>query len=266
MPDRNSISWNAMIGGYMWNGYVEAALAKARELFDVMSLMNLVIWNSLISGYAHNGMFSEVMDDFTRMQEDGSEPDEVTLVSVAQAGMLDIGREIHERLLKSRIELNEFVVNSLVDMYAKCGDLGNARLVFEEALAKNSATWNRCAHGGLVEEGLESFSKMERYRVKHSVKYYGCLVDLLGRAGRLEDAFNLVKRMPMEPNDAILGSLLGACRTYSDTYMTEKVLEFITELSHHYMLLSNIYAASERWEMAEGMLVAFSVKGSEKIT
>ncbi|KAL1557106.1 Pentatricopeptide repeat superfamily protein [Salvia divinorum] len=305
MGVRNFYVWSVMITGYFKIGDV----VKARELFDGISLRNLVIWNSLISGYAQNRMFSEVMDAFTRMQEDGFEPDEVTLVSVlsacAQAGMLDVGREIHERFLNSRIELNEFVVNSLVDMYAKCGDLGTARLIFEEALAKNSATWNSlitgfavhgrcreaielftrmeessmrpdeitflsvlsgCAHGGLVEEGLESFSKMERYGVKRSVKHYGCLVDLLGRAGRLEDAFNLVKEMPMEPNHTILGSLLGACRTHSDTYMTAKVLEFINELSHHYRLLSNIYAASERWEMAERMRVAFSAKGCEKIT
>ena len=63
---------------------------------------------------------------------------------------MDIGREIHERLLNSRIELNEFVVNSLAGMYAKCGDLGNARLVFEEALAKNSATWNSLITGFAV--------------------------------------------------------------------------------------------------------------------
>ncbi|KAG6408286.1 hypothetical protein SASPL_131291 [Salvia splendens] len=305
MGARNFYVWSVMIKGYFKRGDA----VKAREIFDGISLRNLVIWNSLISGYAQNGMFSEVMDAFTRMQEDGFEPNEVTVVGVlsacAQAGMLDVGREIHERLLNSRIELNEFVVNSLVDMYAKCGDLGTARLIFEEALEKNSATWNSlitgfavhgrcreaielftrmeessmrpdgitflsvlsgCAHGGLVKEGLESFSKMERYGVKRSVKHYGCLVDLLGRAGRLEDALNLVKGMPMEPSDAILGSLLGACKTHSDTYMTTKALEFINEHSHHYRLLSNIYAASERWEMAERMRVAFSATECEKIT
>ncbi|XP_042048166.1 pentatricopeptide repeat-containing protein At3g21470-like [Salvia splendens] len=144
MGARNFYVWLVMITGYFNRGNV----VKARELFDGMSLRNLVIWNSLISGYAHNGMFSEVMGAFTRMQEDGFEPDEFTLVSVLSActlaGMLDIGREIHERLLNSRIELNEFVVNSLVDLCAKCGDLGNARLVFE------GRHWQRTLQLGVV--------------------------------------------------------------------------------------------------------------------
>ncbi|KAH6835248.1 Pentatricopeptide repeat superfamily protein [Perilla frutescens var. hirtella] len=312
MGVRNFYVWSVMITGYFKKGDV----VKAREVFDGMSLRNLVNWNSLISGYAQNGMCEEVMDAFTRMQEEGFEPDEVTLVSVlsacAQTGMLNVGKEIHERIFSSRIELNVFVVNALVDMYAKCGDLGTARLIFEEALVKNSATWNSlitgfaihgqcgmaieffsrmeesgmkpdevtflsvlsaCAHGGLVEEGLESFSKMWKYGVKHNIKHYGCLVDLLGRAGRLQDAFNLVRGMPMEPNDTVLGALLGSCRTHSGTTMTENVLEFIRELSDHssneddhYLLLSNIYAASERWEMAERVRIAFSARGSVKTT
>ncbi|KAL0438305.1 UNVERIFIED_CONTAM: putative pentatricopeptide repeat-containing protein [Sesamum latifolium] len=114
---------------------------------------------------------------------------------------------------------------------------------------------------------------MEKYGLTANIKHYGCLVDLLGRAGKLQDAFNLVKEMPMAPNDRVLGALLGACRIHSDTFMAENVLELVSKLnsyrvSHddtHYLLLSNIYAASERWEMAEGMRVVFSARGSKKI-
>lgn len=308
MVVKNFYVWSIMITGYFKKGDV----VKARTVFDGMNVRNLVNWNALISGYAQNGMFEDVMDAYTRMQEEGFEPDEVTLVGVlsacAQKGMLDVGREIHEKILNSRIESNEFIVNALVDMYAKCGDLETARLIFEGASVKTSASWNSliigfaihgrsreatelfrrmeesyvkpdeitflsvlsaCVHGGLVKEGLGSFSKMERYGVRHNIKHYGCLVDLLGRAGRLEDAFKLVKAMPMEPNDTVLGSLLGACRIHSDSIMTENVLKFISEISHddaHYLLLSSIYAASERWEMAERMRVAFKAKGYEKTT
>nr|AYM00732.1 pentatricopeptide repeat protein [Salvia miltiorrhiza] len=307
MGTRNFYAWSVMIKGYFKRGDA----VRAREVFDGMSLRNLVIWNSLISGYAQNGMFGEAMDAFTMMQEDGFEPDEVTLVSVlsacAQAGMLDVGRGIHERLLRSLIETNVFLLNALIDMYAKCGELETARGIFEKAKGRTSASWNSlitgfavqgrcreavelftlmeedtsvrpdeitflsvlsaCAHGGLVEEGLESFSKMEMYGVRRSVKHYGCLVDLLGRAGRLEDALELVKGMPVEANDTVLGALLGACRIHSDTYMAEKVVEFIAEASdHHYLLLSNIYAACERWETAESMRLAFSGTGSQKTT
>ncbi|KAL8459357.1 hypothetical protein ACS0TY_036734 [Phlomoides rotata] len=311
MTERNLYAWSVMITGYFKKGDVE----KAREIFDGMSVRNLVNWNSLISGYAQNGLCREAYNAFRKMQEEGLEPDEVTLASVlsacAQSGMFDVGKEIHESIIKNRIELNEFVVNGLVDMYAKCGDIISARLIFEGTLVKNDATWNSlitgfaihgkcreaiefftrmeesgvkpnevtflsvlsaCAHGGLVEEGLEVFAKMEKYGLKPNIKHYGCLVDVLGRSGKLQEAFDLMKEMPMAPNETVLGALLGACRIHSDSIMAKNVLELINELNSghvyhddaHYLLLSSIYAAAERWEMAEGARTVFSATGSEK--
>ncbi|KAL9144611.1 hypothetical protein ABFS82_14G307600 [Erythranthe guttata] len=314
MTERNLYVWSVMITGYFKKGDT----VKARGVFDGMGSRNLVIWNSLISGYAQNGMCEEVLDAFSRMRGEGFEPDEVTYTSVlsacAQSGMLDIGKEIHQIILEKRIEMNEFVLNGLVDMYAKCGDLRNARLIFEGISLQNSATWNclitgfaihgqckeaieffrrmevsavkpdsitflsvlsACAHGGFVEEGLKTFSKMEKYGLKPNVKHYGCLVDLLGRKGKLQDAYNLVKGMPMMPNDVVLGALLGACRIHSDAIMTDRVLELVRKMNSyyssrdddddgHYVLLSNIYAASEKWEMARGARVKFSANGSKK--
>lgn len=305
MTERNFYAWSVMIMGYFKKGDV----VKAREIFDGMSVRNLVNWNSLISGYAQNGMCEEAYSAFRKMQEQGFEPDEVTVASVlsacAQSGMLDIGREIHESIVKNRIELNEFVVNGLVDMYAKCGDIVSARLIFDGALVKNDATWNSlitgfaihgkcreaiefftrmeesgvgpdevtflsvlsaCAHGGLVEEGLTVFAKMEKYGLKPNVKHYGCLVDLLGRAGKLQEAFELVKEMPMGPNETVLGALFGACRIHSDTIMAKNVLELINELNSdaHHSVLSSIYAAAERWVMAEGARNDFLDRGSGK--
>lgn len=312
MTERNFHVWSVMITGYFKKG----DFVNGREVFDGMSLRNLVIWNSLISSYAQNGMCEEVFDAFTRMQGEGFEPDEVTCASVlsacSQSGMLSIGTEIHEIILKKRIEMNEFVLNGLVDMYAKCGDLENARLIFEGIPLQSCAAWNSlitgfaihgrcreainffsrmeksgvkpdrvtflsvlsaCAHGGFVEEGLETFAKMGKYGLRPNVKHYGCLVDLLGRKGKILEAYNLVKEMPMKPNDTVLKALLGACRIHSDPTMTDHVLELIEKLDScygcslddsHYVLLSNIYAESERWEMAEGARVAFSATGSEK--
>ncbi|KAL6504499.1 hypothetical protein OROGR_026422 [Orobanche gracilis] len=312
MRVRNFFVWSVMTTGYFKKG----DFLKAREIFDRMSLRNLVNWNSLISGYAQNGMCEEVFDAFTRMHGEGFEPDEVTLTSVlsacAQSGMLDIGKKIHEIIIREKgIELNEFILNGLVDMYAKCGDLENARLVFEEIPVKNTATWNSlitgyaihgrsgeaieifgkmkdscvkpdaitflsilsaCAHRGFVDVGLETFSKMEKCGLKPNIKHYGCLVDMLGRAGKLQYAFDVLKGMPMAPNAKVLGAMLGACRIHYDTLMAEKVLEFVNKLetdhdSHvdaHYLLVSNIYAESERWEMAQGARVAFSARGSGK--
>ncbi|XP_022850310.1 pentatricopeptide repeat-containing protein At3g21470 [Olea europaea var. sylvestris] len=311
MTKRNFYIWSVMISGYFKKGDVD----KARGIFYRMSERNLVVWNSLISGYVQNGMCEEAMEAFKRMQVDCFEPDEVTIASIlsacAQLGQLDVGKEIHEMIVSKRIALNEFVLNGLADMYAKCGDLSQARLIFEQMSFKNYAAWNvlisgfainghcreavdffsrmekskvkpdevtflsvlfACAHGGLVEEGLDAFYKMEKYGLTANIKHFGCLVDLLARAGKLQEAFDLVKEMPVEPNDTILGALLGACRIHSNTVMAERVLELVGKLNSgcisnddaHYVLLSNIYAASERWQKAEGIRVVFSNKGLEK--
>ncbi|KAA8538328.1 hypothetical protein F0562_027849 [Nyssa sinensis] len=302
MPQRNFFVWSSMISGYCKKGDIQAA----KDIFDRVLVRNLVIWNSLISGYAQNGFSEEALEAFSKMQAVGFEPDEVTFASVlsacAQLGLLDFGKEIHQMIIHRRIIGNQFILNGLVDMYAKCGDLSNARLIFEGMSHKNDACWNAmisgfaihgqckealeffgrlenssvkpnditflsvlsaCAHGGFVKEGLETFSKMEKYGLTAGIRHYGCLIDLLGRAGKLKEAYDLIKRMPVKPNDTVWGALLGACRIHSDMVTAERVLGEVEKPDSgtdgdddsHYVLLSNIYAASDRWEKAERMRI-----------
>jgi len=183
-------------------------------------------------------------------------------------------------------------------MYAKCGDLDTARRIFEGMSWRNDSCWNTmisglashgqseealklfakmersgekpngvtflvvlsaCTHTGLVEEGLEIFAKMDKYRVKRGVEHYGCLVDLLGRAGRLQEAYDVIVKMPMRPNEVVWGALLGACKVHMDTDMAGRVVSEVDKLKSgivskndaEYVTLSNICAASEKWEEAE---------------
>lgn len=312
MPERNFFVWSSMISGYCKKGDVK----EARYFFDRIPVRNLVNWNSLISGYAQNGFSEEALEMFRKLQSEGFEPDEVTITSVlsacAQIGELDVGKEIHYLIKRKRMKVNQFILNALLDMYAKCGDLAHARLIFEGMSHRTTACWNSmisgfaingqskeafeffrrmeelndlpdditflsllsaCSHGGFLDEGLDIFSKMETYGVVANIKHYGCLVDLLGRAGRLKEAFNLVMRMPIKPNDVVWGALLGACRVHLDTNMVEQVMQEIGRVDNdmdsgdnsHYVLLSNIYAASDKWEKAEKMRMAMTNKGFQKI-
>ncbi|PHT67390.1 hypothetical protein T459_26877 [Capsicum annuum] len=304
MPRRNFYVWSSMISGYFKKGDVKSA----KGIFDRMTTKSLVNWNSLICGYTQNGLCEDALEAFIKMQDEGLEPDEVTVVSVlsacAQLAFLEVGKDIHKMIIRKGIELNQYVLNGLVDMYAKCGDLGNAKLIFEGMKVKNDAPWNSlisgfanhshcveainffermdssgvkpnditflsvlsaCAHAGFVEEGLEIFSRMEKYALTPSIKHYGCLVDLLGRAGRLKEACDLIKGMPVRPNKTVLGALLGACWVDSDTKVMEKLLKDFGD-DAHYVILSNIYAAAERWEKAERMRFASSNKRSQKTT
>ncbi|MED6207504.1 hypothetical protein PIB30_036373 [Stylosanthes scabra] len=300
MPMRNYFVWSSMICGYCKNGNVK----EAGVIFKRAPDRNLEMWNSMIAGHVQNGFGEKALQLFEEMRGEGFEPDEFTIVSAlsacSQLGLLDVGKEIHHMIKQKGMRLNPFLVSGLVDMYVKCGDLLNARLVFEapDSAEKNIFCWNAmisgfatngkygevlecfgrleksnirpdsitclivlsaCAHGGFVNEALEIVAKMDRYGIETGIKHYGCMVDLLGRAGRLKEAYDLIKKMPMKPNDVVLGAMLGACRIHSDVQMAEQVMKLISSSStisstdSHNVLLFNTYAASEKWEKSEQM-------------
>ncbi|XP_028796754.1 pentatricopeptide repeat-containing protein At3g21470 [Neltuma alba] len=311
MPERNFFAWSCMICGYSRIGNVK----EAKAIFGQVPVRNLEIWNSMISGYVQNGFGEEALKAFDDMQAEGFHPDEFTVVSIlsacAQSGLLNVGKKIHHMIRKRALKMNQFVLSGLIDMYAKCGDLINARLVFEEFTERNIFCWNAmisgfaingkclevleflgrmensnvrpdgitfltvltaCAHGGFVNEALELISKMLKCGLEISIKHYGCIVDLLGRTGRLEEAYELIKRMPMKPNDTVLGAMLGACRIHSDLEMAEQIMKDIRAQSldslsgdnSYGVLMSNIYAASEKWEKAERVRIVEENEGSQK--
>ncbi|XP_010490002.1 PREDICTED: pentatricopeptide repeat-containing protein At3g21470-like [Camelina sativa] len=269
IPEKNSFVWSLMISGYFRIGDVPEATAV---FYRVLSL-DFVVWNTLITGYAQNGYSDDAIDAYHKMQREGYEPDEVTVSSVlsacAQSGRLDVGREVHSLINYKGIELNQFVSNALIDMYAKCGDLENATLVFESLSQRSVACWNSmisclaihgkckealemfiamesldtkpdeitfmavltaCAHGGLLMEGMKIFLEMTEKDVKPNVKHFGCLIHLLARSGKLKEAYGLMREMPMKPNDTVLGALLGACKVHLDTEMAEQVMKVIDSM------------------------------------
>lgn len=261
IPEPNLVNWNSLIAGYAQIGRSNEALEAYRKMQE--------------TGIAP--------DEFTVAS---------VLSACAQIGALDIGKEVHELINQTRIQKNQFVLNGLIDMYAKCGDLDTAKRIFEGMRWRNDSCWNTmisglashglseealrlfahmevsggdpngvtflvalsaCTHGGLVEQGLEIFRKMESYGVERGIEHYGCLVDLLGRAGRLAEAYDVIMNMPMRANEVVWGAMLGACRVHIDTDMAGRVINKVgaSKNDGEYVMLSNIFAASERWEEAE---------------
>ncbi|KAJ0969438.1 hypothetical protein J5N97_022315 [Dioscorea zingiberensis] len=308
MPCRSFFVWSSMISGYFKKGEAK----EARAIFDRIPERNLVNWNALIAGYAQIGSCEEALDAFRQMQMDGFEPDEFTMASVlsacSQLGSLEMGKKIHDMINRKRINMNHFVLNGLVDMYAKCGDLERAKTIFHGMKNKNVVCWNAmisglathgqceealalfdrmeesekkpnnvtflvalsaCTHGGFVNRGLDIFKKMEKYNLVAGVEHYGCLVDLLGRAGRLNEAYNVIKSMPGSPNRSVWGALLGACKIHGDDKMADRILSNLSSNAENddvkYVVLSNVYAASEKWEEAERMWRVMAENGMRKI-
>ena len=311
MPDKNVVSWNAMISGYALNGDMHTAWA----LFQEMPNRDVVSWSSMIAGYTQKGYYREAMELFNQMQKDSRvKPNEVTMVSLlsscAHLAALEQGKWLHKYISRKgmRLDSEHNLGASLVDMYAKCGSIDAAMMVFSSLNHRNVSTWNAvisglavngmalesmimfeemrksgvqpndvtfvgvlmaCTHGGMVSEGRRYFAAMSGdYGIVPQMKHYGCMVDLLGRAGMLEEAGETIRNMPMKPDEMILGALLRACRTHKNFQVAERFRDDCLELdldgSGCLVLLSNVYAEAGLWEEASEIRGLLKMRGMKK--
>uniref|UniRef100_A0A7N1A4C7 DYW domain-containing protein n=1 Tax=Kalanchoe fedtschenkoi TaxID=63787 RepID=A0A7N1A4C7_KALFE len=301
---------NALIDMYSKCGDLE----KARSYFDSLPKRDVISWNVMIGGYTHTSRYREALILFQQMQLSDEEPNDVTLVSIlpacASLGALDIGKWIHVYINKKFKDLASVtLLTSLIDMYAKCGNIKLARQVFYGMKAKSLASWNAiisglamhghaenalelysqmlrqgfrpdditfvavlsaCKHAGLVDLGRQYFKSMlDDYNIKPKLHHYGCMIDLLGRAGLIEEAEDLVKTMDMNPDAAIWGSLLGACKAHNKVELAEVVAEKLIELEPNnpgaYILMSNVYAGAGRWDDVAKIRTRLNDKGMKKV-
>ncbi|XP_057816795.2 pentatricopeptide repeat-containing protein At4g02750 [Cryptomeria japonica] len=308
MPQRNVVSWNAMISGLSQNGLIDEAL----ELFKRMPQRTVVSWNAIISGLAQNGRGEESLQCFQEMKEIGMRADFHTYGSIlpvcGNMAALELGVEIHEEIVRQGFESNVVVMTGLVDMYAQCGSLGKARQTFDKMHQRDVVAWNAmiagyamhgcaeeafqlfeqmkssgmspnhitficvlsaCVHAGLVDEGYQYFNSMCRhYHIEPKADHYTCMVDLLGRAGRLEEAIHFINRIPTKPDAVIWSCLLGACRIHKNLEIAEWAAEHLFELNPTdpapYVLLSNIYASAGRWDDIGKVRQVMKEKGIKK--
>ncbi|XP_077252225.1 pentatricopeptide repeat-containing protein At5g16860-like [Tasmannia lanceolata] len=294
---------NALVSVYSKLGSVQSAVNVFAQITD----RDVISWSSMVVGYAQNGCFNEALITFGQMIRVETEPNPITITSILSActgtSSLRQGRELHLWALKNGFEGQTFVGSALIDMYAKCGRIKDSRRVFDLMTEKNLVTWNSmiggyaihglgqnaleifrrviepdhisfiaalsaCNHGGLVDEGIEIFNGMKIFGISPSEGHYACMVDILGRSGRLSEALDLIKKMPMEVNVDIWGALLGACKIHSNLeigiYAGARIFESDCENPGYYVLLSNILADFGRWEDVEVMRKVMKEKGVKK--
>ncbi|XP_058077928.1 pentatricopeptide repeat-containing protein At5g66520-like [Magnolia sinica] len=292
MPCRNVSSWNAMVSGYARCGRVEDSRQLFDEMSERDEISWSAMIDGYVQCGCFKealGVFHEMQRRGIRLRKFLFSS---VLAACANVGALDQGRWIHAYIERNSMKLDAVLGTALVDMYAKCGRLEMALEVFNQMQRREVFEWNAmigglamhghaneaielfsrmqadmvrpdkitfvgvlsaCAHAGLVEEGQQYFNSMKHvFGVEPTVEHYGCLVDLLGRAGLLDEAESVIQRMWMKPNAAIWGALLGACRIHGNVELGERVGKILLELEPHnsgrYTLLSNIYAKAGRWD------------------
>ncbi|KAK9077736.1 hypothetical protein SSX86_006073 [Deinandra increscens subsp. villosa] len=263
-PVKDIVLWTAMINGYVQFNQVEEAM----DLFQQMQIYKIK------------------PDKFTVV---------ALLTGCAQVGALEQGKWIHEYMNEHKITIDAVCGTALIDMYAKCGCIEKSLDVFYGLNEKDTALWtsiicalslngkpgkalelfyqmkesgfkpdditfigvlNACSHGGLVEEGWMHFESMKSlYQIEPKIEHYGCLIDLLGRAGLLKEAEKVINKIPKEKDDILVpvyGALLSACRLYGDVDMGENLADRLIDIekgdSSIHTLLANIYASVGRWE------------------
>ncbi|KAK7259982.1 hypothetical protein RIF29_25643 [Crotalaria pallida] len=259
MTHKDTITWNTLIAGF--------ETLDSKESFCIFSRM-------VFEGYSPNCF------TFTSV-----------VAACANLAVLHCGQQLHGEIVCRGLDNNLALSNALIDMYAKCGKVADAHKIFIEMPCTNLVSWtsmmigfgahghgkeavelfnemvgsgikpdkivfmavlSACSHAGLVDEGLRYFRLMTSYyNVSPDRDIYGCVVDLLGRAGRLKEAFQLIENMPFKPDESIWVSLLGACKAHKEPSMGKFVASRVLDMKPNrvgtYVLLSNIFAAEGNW-------------------
>ncbi|KAL3634802.1 hypothetical protein CASFOL_021856 [Castilleja foliolosa] len=165
MPDRSIVSWTSFVSGYAMSGDIESA----KIVFNQMPLKNVVSWNAMIAGFVNSHKFDEALQVFHHMLTDKKvKPDQMTLISTLSActhlNSLEHGKWIESYIRKNKFELSLSLGNALIDMFAKCGDLENARTVFDKMSRRCIITWTTMISGlavnGICDEAIKLFDKM----------------------------------------------------------------------------------------------------------
>ncbi|XP_023516538.1 pentatricopeptide repeat-containing protein At4g02750-like [Cucurbita pepo subsp. pepo] len=327
LTNKNLVSWNLMISGYVKNGQPEKCIGllhemrlsghmpdqvtlstviaaycqcgrgdEARRVFNEFKDKDIVCWTAMLVGYAKSGREEDALLLFNEMLLEHFEPDSYTLSSVvsscAKLASLCHGQAIHGKSILAGLDNNLLVSSALIDMYSKCGLIEDARSVFDVMPTRNVITWNAmivgyaqngrdkdtlelfenmlqekfkpdnvtfvgvlsaCLHSNLIEQGQMFFDSISnQHGLTPSSDHYACMVNLLGRSGRIDQAVNLIKNMPHEPDFLIWSTLLSVSATKGDVARAEMAGRHLFELDPTnavpYIMLSNMYASMGRWK------------------
>lgn len=271
MVERDIVSWNTVLTGYVDTGLIE----KAKSFFRKFTTRSPVAYTKLISGLAQNGCGEEALKLFNQMRLEGLEPCDYAfagaIIACSELGALQHGCQLHSQLICLGHNSSLSAGNALITMYAKCGVLEAANRVFLTMPYVDSVSWNAmiaalgqhgygvqalglyeqmlkediepdgitfrniisaCSHTGLVKQGLNYFDSMrDSYGINPDENHYARMIDLLCRAGKFLEAKNLVESMPFEPGAPIWEALLSGCRNHGNIDLGIEAAERLFELT-----------------------------------
>ncbi|XP_015964155.1 pentatricopeptide repeat-containing protein At5g66520 [Arachis duranensis] len=294
LATRDIVSWNTMIDGYIKCGNLDVAhkMFQDMTLKNVITWTTMIV--GFVRKGMHKEALSLFQQMLVAGIKPDRITLSCLLSACAGLGSLEQGRWIHNYININEIKIDPVLGSVLIDMYAKCGEMERALQVFTNLENKCVYAWTAiiggfavhgkgresldwfnqmqkagikptsitfsailtaCSHAGLVEEGKFMFDSMSTaYNIAHSMEHYGCMVDLLGRAGLLKEAKEFIESMPFKPNAVIWGALLNACYLHKQIELGKEVGKILIEMdpdhSGRYVHLASILAAAGEWNQA----------------
>ncbi|XWS41958.1 hypothetical protein CRYUN_Cryun17cG0127000 [Craigia yunnanensis] len=290
--DLDDVVWSALMDMYGKCGSIE----EARSVFDKMVDRDIVAWTAMIDRCFKDGRWEEGFELFSQLMKSGIRPNEFTFAGILNAcadnAAEEIGKQVHGYMTRINFNPFSFAASALVHMYARCGNVENAKRVFNGMSRPDLVSWtslitgyaqngqpdealeyfelllksgtepdhitfvgvlSACTHAGLVDKGLEYFySIKDRHGLTHTADHYACIIDLLARSGRLQEAENIINKMPMKPDKFLWASFLGGCRIHGNLELAERAAEALFEIEPEnpatYVTMANIYATAGRWD------------------
>ena len=297
--------------GYESDKYVQNSLitmyAKCGDLnssnyiFDHLAFKNSIAWNAVIAANSYYGHGEEALKLFAKMRCAGVDLDQfsfsLALAVSADLAILEEGQQLHSLVIKLGFKSDHYVINTTMDMYGKCGEMDDVLKLLPLPISRSRLSWNilisafarqgcfqkatetfhemlelgvkpdhvtfvsllsACSHGGLVDEGLAYYASMTtQYGVPAGIEHCVCIIDLLGRSGRLAEAETFIKQMPVAANDLVWRSLLAACKIHGNVELAKKAAGNLLELAplddSAYVLYSNVCATTGRWVDVENV-------------
>lgn len=277
-PIRDLISWNSLIACYIRNGLVSEALSLFHQMMSEVEPNSVTLINVLLScthlsflplgkclhGYSLRRQYLEI-SNFAL--------ENALLSMYARCGSI----EIAERVFNSISKRGFVSWNAMIAGYGQNGQVSDALAAFskmvEDGLRPNGTTFlsllSACSHAGMIEQGFQLFKSMtNEFNINPTLFHYGCMVDLLGRAGYVHEAKEIVSSMSLEPDASIWRALLTSCRLNADLEFAktifEKLVEFEPSNAGNYVALTNVYAAAGEWSEVRNLRMELKKKGLGK--
>jgi len=287
-------------------------LSSSQDLFNGLDNRNIITWNAMLAANAHHGHGEEVLKLVSKMRSFGVSLDQFSfsegLSAAAKLAVLEEGQQLHGLAVKLGFEHDSFIFNAAADMYSKCGEIGEVVKMLPPSVNRSLPSWNilisalgrhgyfeevcatfhemlemgikpghvtfvslltACSHGGLVDKGLAYYDMIARdFGLEPAIEHCICVIDLLGRSGRLAEAETFISKMPMKPNDLVWRSLLASCKIHGNLDRGRKAAENLSKLEPEddsvYVLSSNMFATTGRWEDVENVRKQMGFKNIKK--